>query len=383
MRRSNNRKIHVVHLVHKYTIGGAEAVIDYLCRFGSNNVKNTICSFTTPDADAPYGPESKCHMISFNKGPGNELKLPVNLYGFLKRSKVDIVHAQAWGTYIEGLLAAKFLYRHNCKFIFAFHGKTIFDVKFGIPWRRRFAQRLAAPFTDIILAPSNQMARDYANTIGISPQKIRVLYNGIDLSRFTKKVTCAKKKCGLNKNDFVIGFVGRLDPVKNLVGVMKVFKMLTEKVLPSERSKLRLLIVGDGEERERLEDIKREFGLSDHVILFGLSKDIPLCMSSMNVYFQPSFYEGHSNTILEAMASGLPVISTSVGGTPEIIDDGETGYLFDPYDYSGMSMKLLALYDNEALCKKIGESAIDIIKKKYSVQRMIHEYEKLYDELLK
>lgn len=372
----------VVHLVHKYTVGGAESVLNSLCLFASPHIKNHVSSFTRPDPNTPLLPNDKCTLVSLDKKPGNDILLIGRLGKYLKKYQTDIVHAQGWGTYIEGLLALKFINCRRSKFIFAFHGKTLSDVQDGFPFRRRLAQKWASYFTDAIIAPSKHMADDYGRINWISPDKIRIIYNGIDLNRFSGKFQDSKQKIGLQKGDFVIGFVGRLDPVKNLVGLVKIYKMFVDKVPLSNRSKLRLLIVGAGQERENLNKITQDLGLSDQVVLFGQSNNVPLCLSAMDVYIQPSFYEGHSITILEAMASGLPIISTDVGGTSEIITNGATGFLFDPNDYKRMAMKLLTFFQNAALREKIGRTGRKKIQEKFSVKRMVQEYEKLYADLL-
>jgi len=129
--------------------------------------------------------------------------------------------------------------------------------------------------------------------------------------------------------------------------------------------------------------MKDEMGLSDQIVLKGRSDDIPLCLSAMDVYVQPSYYEGHSITILEAMGMGLPVISTRVGGTPEIIKTGENGFLFNPDDHQSMAEMIYKLYNDNALRDGMGAIAKKTVKERFSVEQMTKEYESLYAELIK
>lgn len=374
-----SENITVLHLVHKYTVGGAEAVVNYLCRFSPPHIKNIICTFYEPDQDGLRLYGSDTEIICLNKRPGNDFKAVIRLAGIIRDKNVDIVHAQGWATYIEGLVAAKLLSRQKCRFVYAFHGKTIADVKNGIPWRRRRAQKIAGRFTDQIIAPSRQMADEYASTSGIPHDIVQVLYNGIDLSCYGKCCPDARKQLGLTPDDFVIGFVGRLDPVKNLPGLFQAFCLTLRMVAQTGNSqRLRLLLVGDGSELVNLQQLASKLKIEENVLLLGMRDDVALCLSGMDIYAQPSFYEGHSNTILEAMAAGLPVISTNVGGTPEIIEHNHSGLLFQPDDHEGMSKAIFKLLQDQKKRRELAETGKQIVRQKFSVEIMVKAYADLF-----
>ena len=377
---TESKNITVLHLVHRYTVGGAEAVINYLCRFSPPTITNIVCSFHDPDEHglATYGQDAE--ILCLDKRPGNDFRAVLRLGKIIRDKCVDLVHAQGWGTYIEGLFAAKLLAWGRKPLVYAFHGKTINDVKNGIPGRRRIIQKAASLFTDAIIAPSSQMAGDYASTIGLAPDKVNVIYNGIDLSRYQQSYPGAKQELGLGPSDFVIGFVGRLDPVKNLYGLLKVFSLVLDMLGENELA-LRLILVGDGPELSGLKDKARQMNIHDHVLFLGMRQDIPLCLSAMDVYIQPSFYEGHSNTLLEAMTSGLPVISTKVGGTPEIIAHGKTGLLFEPDNYEGMANAVFSLLKDSARREALADAGRQLVMEKFSVQTMVKAYSDLFYSL--
>lgn len=372
----------VLHLVHKYAVGGAEAVLGNLCNYSGDRIKNKILSFTDYDHGFAYFLTDDIQIVSINKKNGNDFRVPNIISKQIDSYRADVVHAQGWATYIEGLIAAKLLSKRRCRFIYAFHGKTASDVQNGMSHRQKIAQKIASIFADAIIAPSYHMAEDYAGMTGVSRDKVNVIYNGIDINRFKQKFQNTRLKIGLNENDFVIGFVGRLDPVKNLTGLIQVLDLFLNEIKPSERSHIKLLIVGDGIEKNTIIRLAKEKCLTDNLVLLGRRDDIPACLTAMDMFIQPSLYEGHSNTILEAMISKLPVISTHVGGTPEIIVNGENGFLFKPDNYTGMAEKILSLYHSPDLCKSVGLAGKMTVQKKFSVERMVNEYEKLYQKLL-
>lgn len=377
-----NNTINVLHLVHSYGVGGAEKVVHYLCKHSPKHFRHTVCSFFKPPGNqSNWYEETPGEIIFLNKKHGNDPGAILRLANIIKEKDVHIVHAQGWATYVEGLTATKLMNRVGRKFVYAFHGKTMNDVLYGVPLRRRVVQNVISRFDDAIVAPSNHMASDYASEMKIPRSLIRVIHNGIDLSCYdggTHKN--ARKVLGIEDNAFVVGFVGRLDPVKNLDGLLMAFKRSID--LFSDK-KARLLVVGDGQELQRLKDLSKTLELEKQVYFSGMRNDVGFCLSAMDVYVQPSFYEGHSNTILEAMASGLPVISTHVGGTPEIVTHGDSGFLFKPGDTEEIAMAIAELRNNSDKRGIMAEKGRQKVKDLFSVDTMVKNYIGLFDELLR
>jgi len=258
--------------------------------------------------------------------------------------------------------------------VYAFHGKLLSDLD-GIPVRRRCIQRFFAPFCDAILTPSKEMQRDYSHTFGIDPHRITVIYNGVNSSIFRPATDRADSRSifGFASSDIIIGCVARFDPVKNLTGLIKAFNLCTE-----EFPYLRLLLVGDGEQMEEIQSLVSNLNLDEYVTLTGLRTDIPRCLQVMDIYVQPSFYEGTSITILEAMGVGLPIIATDVGGTPEIVRDGKSGILVRAGDNIELGKALKTLVVNESKRHEMGKAGRVIVKNKFSLESMISAYEKFF-----
>ena len=374
--------IKVLHIVHAFQTGGAERVILNLIQHGDKQIANHVCSLCEPHELVSQLDLSSTGFDCLKKQPGNDLRVAREIARLIDENSVDVVHAQGWGTFIESLLAAKWLAKRRPAFIYAFHGKGMADVSHGIPLRRRIAQRIAHAFTDACIAPAKHMVADYAQIVGMNQKRVELIYNGVDLKKFDcPRSSDVRRSLGLESSDFVVGFVGRLNAVKDILGLVRVIAKVQNMASELPRA-VRLLVVGEGTERVAAERLAAELGVTDKIRFVGLRSDIAQCLACMDVYLQPSYYEGHSIAILEAMASGLPVVSTSVGGTPEIVAHGKTGFLYLPGEYDRMAKAVIELRRRQDMCKAIGDAGRERVAKRFSVEAMVARYEDLYSRVL-
>lgn len=370
--------VQVLHLLHRFGFGGTERVIANLLNHSGKGVTNFIGGFFPHDEDFLDELTLKSNTFWLDKKPGNDPFMPFKIASLCRKHKIDIVHSLGWGTYAEGFLAAKGLLR--IPFIFSYRGKTMEDT-IGLPKRRVLAQRLFSRFTDLILSPSKISRKEYAEEIGINPEIISVIYNGVDVNRFApdlKTRTEKRSELKIKPDEIVIGSVGRLDPVKNIDSLVKGFAGLTDRL----RGKCKLFIVGDGSDREKIESMIGKYGLKGSVILAGMRRDIPDLLKLMDIYVQPSKYEGIPNSVLEAMASSLPVIATNVGGVSEIVNHDDNGFLYPVGNQDELLNYLTALIKDPARRLHMGirgrERAISL----FSMQKMVETYETVYKKLL-
>ncbi len=200
--------------------------------------------------------------------------------------------------------------------------------------------------------------------------EIHVIPNGIDLEDYFK-VSLTSKKVTNGKN---ILFVGSLYPVKGVYYLIKAMKKILEKVPDA-----RLILVGDGKERKGLETLSTQLGISNHVTFIGKipHEEVQTFFKEADVFVLPSLSEGFPNVILEAMACGLPIVATRVGGVPDILTDGTNGYLVEAKDTKDLINKVLLLLEDSTLRKKISDNNKYEVKK-YSWENIIFELEKIY-----
>jgi sugar transferase (PEP-CTERM/EpsH1 system associated) len=237
-------------------------------------------------------------------------------------------------------------------------------------------RRVSRSFVDAYIPLSMDLAMWLRDEIGVPERKIVQIYNGVDTHRFHPART---SRATLPLADFappgtiVIGSVGRLAAVKDPTTLVRAFVQLLDRV-PHGRERLRLVLVGDGPLRPTVERVLKDAEVQDISWLAGSREDIPELLRGFDVFALPSLAEGISNTILEAMATGLPVVATSVGGTPELVTDGASGRLVPPSD---------RYIDHPSLIAQHGQAGCQRVEHEFGIDKMVNRYQAVYDALLK
>jgi glycosyltransferase involved in cell wall biosynthesis len=208
-----------------------------------------------------------------------------------------------------------------------------------------------------------------------------VVPNCIDLGEYPPERSplqeAEKTSLDVPPDAFRIGFVGRLHPQKGLDFLLQAMQMIRDRL-----HNAMLFIIGDGELRRSLENQTREYGLQHIVSFLGTSQDIPSLLYSLNLFVLPSLWEGMPVALLEAMAAGLPVVATSVGGVPEVVLDGETGFLVPPGNPEALGQAILALYEQPELRIHMGLAGKQRVQNCFSSETVTRNLELIYQELL-
>lgn len=373
--------ITILHLLNKFTFGGTERVIVNLVRKSPDHIRNIIGSFYDFSEEFVREiPEKHEFIYCLHKRDGNDIRIPFRIASLSKKFDVNIIHSLGWATYAEGLIAAYLLGKRR-RFIHSYRGKTRADLM-GIPRRRIYTEKLFSNFCEAIVVPSEESKREYAELVGIDASKIRVIYNGVDVDRFKGNDSLRwprRREMGIGDGEIVVGSVGRFDPVKNMTGLVIAFSKLKEQ----ERIKSKLLLVGDGPELPGIVALVKDLELKPRVVFTGMSADIPKWLSAMDVYVQPSHFEGVPNSVLEAMAAGLPVIATRVGGVPEIVADRETGFLVPSNNQESLTRAIESLVKDLEKGRQMGTCGRRRVTSLFSIEKMAKEYEALYETVLR
>jgi len=220
--------------------------------------------------------------------------------------------------------------------------------------------------------------------VKIAPNKVRQIYNGVDTQIFHHKSSGKREilPAGfVNSDQVVIGAVGRLQHVKDHATLIHGFSTMLESD-PDLAKRVRLVIVGDGSLREDLEQMVRGAHLSNMVWMPGERNDIPRVLQALDVFVLPSESEGISNTILEAMATELPVIAAKVGGNPELVIDGKTGQLIPSKDPKALARAMLAYVRHPNVMRSHGKAGRLRVEQEFSLHSMVGKYIQLYDWLM-
>jgi sugar transferase (PEP-CTERM/EpsH1 system associated) len=361
-------KIKVMHLIYKLGVGGAEnGVVNLLNKMDKDRFSTSICAFIGGGVLTPRLDLDRITLFEIGKKPGNDFRLPARLFGLFRKWHPDIVHTHAWGTLCEGLAAAKFA--RVPVFIHGEHG-TLQERK-----RNVLVQRLIWRLADQILSVSHVHARRLSNRIGFPFRKIKVLVNGVDSHVFRPKKNgeLIRKKLNLGPKDVVIGTVGRMVPIKNQSLLIHSFSVLAKSHI-----NVKLLLVGDGPMRGDLEKLVKRLECRDSVKFLGRRSDIPEIMTAMDIFALPSLSEGMSNTILEAMSSGLPVVAAAVGGNTELVQNCNTGLLTLSNNVPAYAEALSLLVELPELRKNMGAAGRVRVEEKFTISAMARNYERLY-----
>ncbi len=309
--------------------------------------------------------------------PLNDIKAIIEIYKLIKKEKPDIVctHTAKAGTVgrIAGIFARVPLVFHT------FHGHTFHSyfprylTAFFL-----FIERLLARFTTKIIAISPSQKHELVDIYRVAPEnKFVVIRLGLELSSFYNIVPNGylKKELNLPLDAPLLGIIGRLAPIKNMNMALRVLSLLQYK-------NVHLIIVGDGDERPLLEQHAMHLGINDKVHFWGWETDITKIYSGIDMLLLTSKNEGTPVTIIEAMASGVPVVATRVGGVPDIISHQESGYLCQVDNDKEMAEQIMFLLDNPSKTQQICNQARQSVGKMYNAQRLVRDIDRLYSHYL-
>ena len=283
----------------------------------------------------------------------------------LKKIKPDIIHAQSIGMGIPGFLAKIFL-----KKTFVVYGRGS-EVYLPSTFMNRIS-KLVLKNGDVIIALTEDMKRGMQK---FYDRDILVLSNGIDFERFKNlSREGIRKRLKINDDEKIITFVGTLHSIKGVKYLIKAMEFIIKR----DKS-IKLMLVGDGEDREELESLVEELDLKECIKFVGKvqNEDIPQYMVASDVFVLPSLSEGFPVAILEAIASGLPIITTKVRGLPEIVKDGENGFLVEPKNPKEIAEKVLLILEDEELREIIKRRNKEKVKE-YTWEGVVERLEQVY-----
>ncbi|MEO6824503.1 MAG: TIGR03088 family PEP-CTERM/XrtA system glycosyltransferase [Nitrosospira sp.] len=370
----------IVHVIHHLGVGGLEnGLINLINHIPPERYRHAIICLKGYSDFRWRITRENVEIIALNKREGKDFRVYFNLFKMLRRLKPDIVHTRNLGTMEGQVIAAVAGARAR---VHGEHGRDIFDLH-GKNRKYNLLRIAIRPFVDHFIAVSRDLESWLVNTVGATPHRINQIYNGVDSLRFHPR-SGENFKGGpqgfFTDNVFVIGSVGRMASVKNYPGLIQAFLALLKE--PAARERFRLLIVGEGSSRQECIDMLREAGAEALAWFPGERADIPELMSAMDLFVLPSLGEGISNTILEAMATGLPVVATNVGGNVELVKEGLTGILVPPGVPAAMTEAILQYYRNPDLVVKHGKAARQQIEASFSMEAMTKGYLQVYDKAL-
>ncbi len=313
-------------------------------------------------------------VVEFHKPAGKHPVTYWRVYRELRRVRPDIVHTRNLGT-LDMAWVARFA---GCRIrIHGEHGWSADDPNGTSPKYRRL-RRFCDHALHGYVAVSHDIRRWLLDVIGIADARVTTIHNGVDLARFKSPATQARES-STSEKPIVFGTVGRQEPIKGLDVFMAAIRDLVE-VQTKWRGRIRVIMAGDGPGHSECLRLRDQYGLRDIVELPGNVADVPELMSRFDFFVQPSLNEGISNTVLEAMASGLPVVATAVGGNPELITDAREGRLVPANDRQRLRIAIEGYLADAAARRQHGYAARARAEQCFSIDAMVDRYAHLYRE---
>ncbi len=373
----------VCHVIHALRMGGLEnGLVNLINRMPAERYRHAVICLSSHDRFAERIARADVEVFALHKREGKDPLTYWRLWRLLRRLRPAIVHTRNLGTVDAHLPAWLAGVRAR---IHGEHGRDIGDLE-GANRRHRRIRRLMRPFIHRYVPLSRDLEDYLRDAVGVAPARITRIVNGVDVGRFHPAGDGTARdallaECGWPADSVVIGWVGRMEPVKNVQGLVEAFARLDDSA-PDQAGRARLLLVGDGSRHATVAADVERLGLGDRVRLTGARDDVPGLLRALDLFVLPSLAEGISNTILEAMASGVPVVATDVGGNAELIRPGETGEIVAAGDPAALAGGLATYLARPARLATDGRAARRRAVENHSIDAMVSAYADLYDRVL-
>lgn len=368
----------ICHIIYRLTIGGLEnGLVNLVNNLPEDRWRHAIiCVSEATEFKARIRrPDVAIHELK--KRPGKDIGAYQRMWRVLCQLRPDIVHTRNLPAldmiapaYIAGVP----------RFIHSEHGFTMMEID-GKNAKYNRLRRLSRLAVDRYVALSRDLHDWLRDEIRVPQERLSTIYNGVDTDRFSPaNAHRAMMPPSFAAPAIVIGTLGRLEPVKNQLALVRAFARALEQ-RPQLRAILRLAIIGGGEQQAEVAAAVAAAAIGDLVWLPGFRDDTPELYRALDIFALPSLREGISNTLLEAMASGRPVIATRVGGNPEITPEGIAGQLVSP-DPEALAAAILRYAENPELMRAHGEGGRAHVLKSFSLKAMVENYDRVYGSLL-
>jgi sugar transferase (PEP-CTERM/EpsH1 system associated) len=368
----------ILHVVYSFGVGGLENVIVQLVnRLPRGQYKHAILALSTVTDFRDRIKRDDVEIIALNKPPGHAFSLYPEIFRLFCKLKPDVVHTcnlaaleiqpLAWLTGIRNRVHAE-------------HGLEMSNAKSDS--RRRLLRRFYKFFVSRQIAVSEKLFDYLKNEIGVPEESLKLIANGVDTTIFLPRELGSSDSFDMpfaKGQQWTVGSVGRLEHIKNQVFLARAFVLLIQRH-PECRGNLRLAIVGEGRLKAQIAEILKEGQVLELAWLPSERNDIPDILANLDCFVLPSYSEGTSCTLQEAMASSLPVVATAVGGTPALIENGINGTLVQPDDDEALATAIYGYYINTGLAKSHGKKAREQAERDFSIESMIQQYESVFND---
>lgn len=359
----------IAHVLSSFQVGGQERMAASLAAGQVARGHQVMAISLAAPPDGPLAASLTQNGVTTHtvakRGPTVDPTLPVRLAALLRWHRVQLVHTHNPQPLIYAGMAGRMA------------GATVVQTRHGVAFHseaQRWLVRQAARLADVCVVVSAELALNLRQARAVSDERLWVIENGINIDDFRPDAEDRRQTraaWGMPEDACVIGTVSRLVPLKNVGGLLRA-------LLPGLGPSRRLVVLGDGPERAALERQAAGDGKGGFVTFLGQRHDVPRILRALDIFVLFSRTEGHPLVVLEAMATGLPVVATSVGGLSSIVDEGATGRLVAPEDEASLASAVEDLVADSALRQAMGRRARQTALARFGAARMVDEYLALY-----
>jgi glycosyltransferase involved in cell wall biosynthesis len=354
-----------------YTLGGSENMISRIApSLKMRGYKIRVLAFKGWGHISQKLKDDGIECIAL-KGKGKfDFRVLWRYFLYLRKSPPDLIIAFLYRAYIPTRIFGFLLGISNIS--------SVRDVQQWMNWFHVLFERFTANFSDLIYSCSNDVTRFLTQDIGIKKEKIVTIQNGIDVESFSITINRRQKlqELGLSSKLKIVGTVCRLhEPKKGLKILLEAAKEIQKETA------FQLLIIGTGKDEKKLRKMAQKAEIN--VSFLGERNDINEILKVMDIFVLASLYEGFPVVVLEAMATGLPIVASKVGGLKEAVSDGKTGFLVEPGDPNDLAEKIKNLLLNKKRRKKFGEAGLKRVQENFSLEKTVDGIERLWKDDLR
>jgi sugar transferase (PEP-CTERM/EpsH1 system associated) len=369
----------IVHVIHHLVIGGMEnGVVNLINRLPRDRFRHVVVCIEDYSGFSRRIERSDVEIHALHRSKIGAWRLRWRLFQLFRKLRPDIVHSRNLSG-LDALLPARLA---GIKTLHSEHGFDVDNLR-GNASRPALLRRLHSPLVRRYVAVSKHLRLLMTEHWGISEGQVTQIYNGVDTERFCPGTPSRPELLPppfQGSSAFIVGTVGRAQAVKDQVTLLRAFALVLAR-RPEWRLRMRLLVVGDGPMLQQLRTMADALDIASLSWFAGGRDDVAELLKSMDLFVLPSLMEGISNTLLEAMSTGLPVLATDVGGNVELLDEGVAGVSFAAGDSAGLSKLIENFADDAKLCASHAKAARARVLANFSLQGMVANYQEIYESL--
>jgi len=369
--------LRVLHVLPFFAYGGTELVVRRLiANLDAPDFEHRVCAMRGYDPQLVRSAQLEDRFVQAGNS-AEQLQFPLRrLVGIMRQLQPHIVHTRNWGA-LEAAFAAR-LAGVPCV-VHSEHGYDL-DMLDGLPFRRRVIRRGLYAFVHRLFTVSQELRTFHAKQAWLAVDRLQVVYNGVDTESYFADAAArvqTRKQLDVPEKSLLIGSVGRLVAIKNYPLTLRAVATLVDNGYD-----VHLAIAGAGPEEENIRNVAAGLPqLQGRLHLCGFTHQTSSFLNGLDIFVQSSEAEGMSNTVLEAMACGLPLVVTGVGGNPEMVAHGENGFLFASGDGRALALHIESLINNQELRVELGRKSRLRAVQLFSLDRTMTEYRNLYQNL--